>query len=608
MSENISIPEEVEPIVVEPQMPVEPIPLRTVRNSPASGSTALIPIISSAVDKLYGGTTKYLRMGFNSITGTKAVEWNPSDSVTNNLTWFAKIRQRARASDADLAINAAQNALISYAYGTAAHGNAINTIRGQQEIIISRPRSSALQNITLTFSGSCPSDISAADIFAKYYRGVLIDERYVSSDLQGVLRISKSLAGFLTPAVTMGPAENQIESFYAIGWVLFIHRSWFVTNQVEPVLPAIANDSFRLISLDPAVGETANVAREILDVIEAGELIIYCPDYTLVELCIIRLIANGLPRFAAPAEAANLSILDNFLTPKINVSVLYHGALPVIPFNVPTCFSIGTVLTKLALRTSTSDDCLAGLVRAIAVSFFHRGQGDLNCLVNAFAENLWATAAEPTYQVVAADLSNLTFVLFSEKWNYETHSISRRACYARLEIGQFQRGEDCPSELEDDVPDAPIHPPRRNNQAAQIGNQSNVPRNEQANVDKQNQNWEKLALQIDGAVRSISQIEQSDQTIRSISQINQSDQSLRSISQIESRTVNHISECLLLIHPLQRAEYAIRHRDLACTTSDLLTRHGPVPECPGSCCRSFALTSTDNHDISIDASTINTRF
>ncbi|KAI0990431.1 hypothetical protein GJ496_002016 [Pomphorhynchus laevis] len=164
------------------------------------------------------------------------------------------------------------------------------------------------------------------------------------------------------------------------------------------------------------------------------------------------------------------------------------------------------------------------------------------------------------------------------------------------------------SGFQDDVPDAPIHPPRRNNQAAQIGNQSNVPRNEQANVDKQNQNWEKLALQIDGAVRSISQIEQSDQTIRSISQINQSDQSLRSISQIESRTVNHISECLLLIHPLQRAEYAIRHRDLACTTSDLLTRHGPVPECPGSCCRSFALTSTDNHDISIDASTINTRF
>ncbi|KAI0989850.1 hypothetical protein GJ496_007499 [Pomphorhynchus laevis] len=33
--------------------------------------------------------------------------------------------------------------------------------------------------------------------------------------------------------------------------------------------------------------------------------------------------------------------------------------------------------------------------------------------------NVRAAAAEPMYQAVAADLSNLTFVLFSENWNDE---------------------------------------------------------------------------------------------------------------------------------------------------------------------------------------------
>ncbi|KAI0987244.1 hypothetical protein GJ496_001904 [Pomphorhynchus laevis] len=207
-----------------------------------------------------------------------------------------------------------------------------------------------------------PSQISASDIFSKYYRGVLIDEGNVSSDLQGTLGISKALAGYLTSAVTMGPAE--------ISWKAFM----------------LSDGSVNLISLDPLAADVVHSASDILHTIEAGQLVLNNSEYTLAELAIVRLIANGLPRFAAPADAINIPILDNFVTLRFDVTILYHEAVPVIPFAVPTYYSIGSILTKLAFKTSTSDDYLSGLVMAIAVSFFYQGQGNLNCIVNAFAE------------------------------------------------------------------------------------------------------------------------------------------------------------------------------------------------------------------------------
>ncbi|KAI0987237.1 hypothetical protein GJ496_001897 [Pomphorhynchus laevis] len=207
-----------------------------------------------------------------------------------------------------------------------------------------------------------PSQISASNIFSKYYRGVLIDEGNVSSDLQGTLGISKALAGYLTSAVTMGPAE--------ISWKAFM----------------LSDGSVNLISLDPLAADVVHSASDILHTIEAGQLVLNNSEYTLAELAIVRLIANGLPRFASPADAINIPILDNIVTLRFDVTILYHGAVPVIPFAVLTCYSIGSILTKLAFKTSTIDDCLSGLVMAIAVSFFYQGQGNLNCIVNAFAE------------------------------------------------------------------------------------------------------------------------------------------------------------------------------------------------------------------------------
>ncbi|KAI0987242.1 hypothetical protein GJ496_001902 [Pomphorhynchus laevis] len=206
-----------------------------------------------------------------------------------------------------------------------------------------------------------PIQISASDNFSKYYRGVLIDEGNVSSDLQGTLGISKALAGYLTSAVTMGPAE--------ISWKAFM----------------LSDGSVNLISLDPLAADVVHSASDILHTIEAGQLVLNNSEYTLAELAIVRLIANGLPRFAAPADAINIPILDNFVTLRFDVTILYHEAVPVIPFAVPTYYSIGSILTKLAFKTSTSDDYLSGLVMAIAVSFFYQGQGNLNCIVNAFA-------------------------------------------------------------------------------------------------------------------------------------------------------------------------------------------------------------------------------
>ncbi|KAI0983827.1 hypothetical protein GJ496_000661 [Pomphorhynchus laevis] len=160
----------------------------------------------------------------------------------------------------------------------------------------------------------------------------------------------------------MGPAE--------ISWKAFM----------------LSDGSVNLISLDPLAADVVHSASDILHTIEAGQLVLNNSEYTLAELAIVRLIANGLPRFAAPADAINIPILDNFVTLRFDVTILYHEAVPVIPFAVPTYYSIGSILTKLAFKTSTSDDYLSGLVMAIAVSFFYQGQGNLNCIVNAFAE------------------------------------------------------------------------------------------------------------------------------------------------------------------------------------------------------------------------------
>ncbi|KAI0986996.1 hypothetical protein GJ496_009013 [Pomphorhynchus laevis] len=357
--------------------PVEAVPTQFSNDIPAESPASIsnyeeigscIPLRSvDDVQSIYEKHHDVFKMGYNSITGLQAIEWTPSASVSSYLSWFANIRQRQRT-------------------GRARARNAINAVEGEQIVFLSRPRATAVQDISVEFTAAPRSATPVAELFTKYYRGLLIDQKYIASDIQGTLRISKNLAGYLTSAITMGVGDSSLASFYTVGWALYIHRAWFALNNIVPVLPAIAEDSMNMIGLDPEVAKAANVGRDIINAIEAGDLVLLANDYSPIQLAVIRLLCNGLPRLAAPADAVHLPILDNFITPKMNVTLLYHGVQPVLPQAVPTCSTISQTLINHAVLTASNDDCFAGLVRACVTCFFHNGGGDVNCLINGFCE------------------------------------------------------------------------------------------------------------------------------------------------------------------------------------------------------------------------------
>ncbi|KAI0980762.1 hypothetical protein GJ496_001444 [Pomphorhynchus laevis] len=130
-----------EPVIVQPNVSAPVI------NDAGLGSC--IPLHSiDEVQRLYENNSNVLKMGYNSITGLQAVEWTPSGTIGSKLCWFENIRHRQRIGHAVARFNAQQNLIVSYNYATAAQGNAINAIRGEQAIILTRLRTAVVQDIS----------------------------------------------------------------------------------------------------------------------------------------------------------------------------------------------------------------------------------------------------------------------------------------------------------------------------------------------------------------------------------------------------------------------------------------------------------------------------
>ncbi|KAI0981511.1 hypothetical protein GJ496_005557 [Pomphorhynchus laevis] len=223
---------------------------------------------------------------------------------------------------------------------------------------VCRARSDAVGNYRIEFRGTHNPGTSLSGVFSSYYRGQMVENYLVSADLQTTLGLSRRMSQSLVPVITMGSSSM-------------------------PVLVAIGNHYFQWADVTVEDNVQEAVCRRIMEAVGAQRLVILADHFTVDELVVLRLIANGLPQLQKCSS---------------EMLVLGRGAAPAYPAEVPTALEISTTLAKLAKISYEGASYYAGLIRASANAFRFRGRGDHRAYVDGFVQHRRSTWISPSFR------------------------------------------------------------------------------------------------------------------------------------------------------------------------------------------------------------------
>ncbi|KAI0987856.1 hypothetical protein GJ496_000806 [Pomphorhynchus laevis] len=334
----------------------------------------------------------YIHLEKNSITGACAINWKCEFHEISPSPWFANLSLRINEASLSFELNDDNNIDMTYLYYTS-----MNPVNEHLIAYISRERSSAVGNYIVEFRGSRNPGSSLADCFSRYYREQMVENSLVSSDLLTTLGITWRLSQSLVPIITMGSTASNNVSFYAVGWILYIHRLFFLTTDQLPIAVAIANDHMQWVDIS-VEDNIQGVSSRITEAVAAQRLVILADDFTVSELAVLRLIANGLPRLATNADSASVILLDELHTPVIPILALGRGSAPEYPADVPTALEIALTIIRLSRILYDGADCYAGLIRASATAFRFRGRGDHRAYIDGFLQHRRSTWIMPSFR------------------------------------------------------------------------------------------------------------------------------------------------------------------------------------------------------------------
>ncbi|KAI0988379.1 hypothetical protein GJ496_006826 [Pomphorhynchus laevis] len=322
----------------------------------------------------------------DSISGAYAVAWKPDQTVSCAGTWFQDLIMIMRQAGTEILVDETLNAAVRYHYFTAMTGNTTNFIQETLNVILAHERKSEVGDYRIEFRSGPILKSDLLDHFGTFYRGNSVDADAVSNEIQIQLHVSRRLAQTLMPVITAGIGANSTTSFYAAFWLLYCHRLFYLVNDQVPVFTAIAMDRLEWLNIDVDDSKNSATVQRILNAIDNNRLILRAERYSMMELAIIRLISNGLPRFKATANTKHVFLLDNTFTPAIPILVLGHGAKPDLPKEIPTTLDIFTTILKVANECDDLDQCYHGLVRACCTAIRFRAGADNNTLLDGFLQ------------------------------------------------------------------------------------------------------------------------------------------------------------------------------------------------------------------------------
>ncbi|KAI0978605.1 hypothetical protein GJ496_005167 [Pomphorhynchus laevis] len=285
---------------------------------------------------------QYIHLGKQSISGGHAIDWRSSNEKPRISFWFKNLLARIRASLVNWAIDDALDVTYNSTYYTSNAGNAVRLIDEQLLVRLARQRKTIAGDYRIEFFGTNVNVKDVSKVFSEFYRGSTIEINSVASRL-------------------------DVDHFI---WLEFSDDEVITGASVQQLLVAVGSNS----------------------------LVLRDRDFTIGELTIIRLMSNGLPRLAAPAENENVLLLDDTYCPYTNVFIISHRARPPIDVAVPTALDIATTIIKLATATCHLQDCYEGLVRAVVTSVRFYPGNHITAAVDGFLQHRRTIWARPIFR------------------------------------------------------------------------------------------------------------------------------------------------------------------------------------------------------------------
>ncbi|KAI0986776.1 hypothetical protein GJ496_008492 [Pomphorhynchus laevis] len=385
-------------VTVRPRSGAEPQEFGKLGYDPAERATL--------VDRL-AQSGNYIHMGIHSIAGADAVDWRAGEKQIGIGRWFSDLIETMRVSGMQFALDDSLNAVINYAYYTANAGNSVNHVEANLDVMLARERRTEVGDYRIEFRSCGLLSSNLSERFSMFYRGNTIDSNAVSNEIQIQLQIPGRLAQNLLPVISLGLATSSAISFYAVAWLLYLHRLFYLVNDTVPVLTAIGVDRFEWLNLEIEDNQQMASIQKILNAISNHRLILRAERFSIDELAILRLIANGLPRLNAGADSQHVMLLDNTHTPIIPMLVIGRSARPDFDVGIPDALDIYTTILKVGVENGEIDQCYCGLVKACATAVRFRAGEDNLTLLDGFLQHRRSCWASPIFKNPFIDFLNL---------------------------------------------------------------------------------------------------------------------------------------------------------------------------------------------------------
>ncbi|KAI0985059.1 hypothetical protein GJ496_001259 [Pomphorhynchus laevis] len=223
--------------------------------------------------------------------------------------------------------------------------------------------------------------------------------------------------------VSVDSAVSSTTPFYL--YLLYLHRLFYLINDAVSDLTAIGMDWFEWINLNIDDNQQMVLLQRLLNAVSNHRLVLRAERFSMDELAILRLIANGLPRLNAGDDSQHVMLLNNTHTPIIPMLVIGRGARPEFGEGIPDALDLYTAIVKVAVENGEIDQCYCGSVKAFATTIRFRADQDNLTLVDSFLQHRRSCWASPVFKNPFIDFLNLDRVKINPNYNTDLNAFIR---------------------------------------------------------------------------------------------------------------------------------------------------------------------------------------